>query len=69
MNLSGRGVAVEKAMNEVRYWLDENNKQLMEDDIESVALEVLELFVENDYSSLEAATENVMENYDFPEDM
>lgn len=60
-----RRVVLDKAMNEVRYWLKENNRKLEEDDVEEAAREVLELFVKYDYSSLEAATENVMENYDF----
>lgn len=60
-----RRVVLDKAMNEVRYWLKENNRKLEEDDVEEAAREALELFVKYDYSSLEAATENVMENYDF----
>lgn len=53
-------VVLEKSVNEVRYWLKENQKEMDEDRIVKVAEKAITLFVEKDYSSLEAAVDTIM---------
>lgn len=53
---------LKRSINEVEYWLKENNKVMDDDGIVQIAEEALTLFIDKDYSSLEAAVEVIMAN-------
>lgn len=54
------GTVLEKGKNEVKYWLEEHHKTMSDEKITQTANEILTMFVDGDYSSLEAAVEFIM---------
>lgn len=54
------GTVLEKGKNEVKYWLKEHHKAMSDKKITQTANEILTMFVDGDYSSLEAAVEFIM---------
>lgn len=51
---------LEKGRNEVKYWLKDHDRTLSDEQITRAANEALTLFVDKDWSSLEAAVDFTM---------
>lgn len=63
MSKNQSSVVVEKAENEVKYYLKEHQKELSDARISSIAAKALNMYLNNGYSSLEAAVEDLMDHY------
>lgn len=55
-------IVMKKAVNEVKYCLNEHQKTMNDEEISKVAQKAINLFVNNGYSSLEAAVEDILVN-------
>lgn len=47
----------------MKYYLKENQKELPDDRISQIAVKALNMYLNNGYSSLEAAVEDLMNHY------
>lgn len=56
-------IALEKTVNEVKYWLTEHDKQLDADTVTMLARRALHLYTDTDYSSLENAVADILDSH------